>query len=531
VGTQVVAHPLDTTVDQGADHKMAQLGHFLEAGAGLWKDIDEADQKEGKEDALMGKEMKQTALGSYERGWLHVRGTLAGAEDSSKLQADFDSGKAQADATGGIEGWLKQQAAGHTQGMLDGPYADAYKAKLAEGMNAIRSTHFTKQRESLVAQGEADTINLLSGMLQGKTKDGVGVTADDYQGLRNTLKDQGIEYDDKRWSELGHKALQAAAIFGNVQAIDAAQAQAKDGSKSFGQLTDADFFQLRHYAQAVLIQNAHQEREALKFDYEKRVNDAMYPVMKMAMTDQAKAQMMFNQLALQGDVFKSHPEDLQKYQQMLVQTGDRALTLDERESENHLMEEIWKGKAQPQDIFAAKLPSKSTLNLMTVYMDKWKVERAAQAQERQAAAMTGLFKNQEVVQDIRSSLESLPKFPTDRYDSAVLNDVGGVYSNKVREIAAQTHTDLFRAANDAGGDVEAFSKKRTAIIEQARAHIGRVLNDAAGGVKGGAVTVPAFIQYPTWAAYVAAASRGEVPKDPELLKRTREWYESTGKMK
>jgi hypothetical protein len=246
VGTQVVAHPLDTMVDQGADHKMAQLGHFLEAGAGLWKDIDEADQKEGKEDALMGKEMKQTALGSYERGWLHVRGTIAGAEDASKLQADYDSGKAQ---------------------------------------------------------------------------------------------------------------------------------------------------------------------------------------------------------------------------------------------------------------------------------------------ERQAAAMTGLFKNQEVVQDIRSSVEMLPKFPTDRYDSAVLNDAGGVYSTKVREIAAQTHTDLFRAANDAGGDVEAFSKKRTAIIEQARAHIGRVLNDAAGGVKGGAVTVPAFIQYPTWAAYVAAASRGEVPKDPELLKRTREWYESTGKMK
>lgn len=532
VGTQVSASPVDTYVDQGMNQRMSQLNSLLDSGHALLKTIDDGEAAEGAKDAALGKEQSPSlmgrALGSYERGWMTVRGSVSGAEDASKLLAEYQAGGFDPKNPQGLEGWLQQKFKEKAQGMPDGPFKSAYEGKLMEGFNDIRATHFKTQRDSVVAQSEADTITLLGGVIKQAAKDGKGLTPESFMDVRKKLSESGIGFDDKRWSELGQKALQAAALDGNVQAIDAAQAEAQDKSKAFSTLTEGDFAQLRHHAQTVLIQRTEQEHKALKLQYETRVNDALYPIMKQAMTDQAGAQKAFAELVMKTDLFKGHPEDFSKYQQMLIQTGDRALTVEERETENDMMTQVWSGKAGPKDIFAAHLPAKSTMNLMTVYMDKWKVERAAQATEAQARAMTNLFRNQEVAQDIRSGVEALPRWPSNPMAMENLTDStnGRKYSQKVREIQAQTHADLFKAANDSQGDVAAFGKKRTAILEQARSHIERVLNDAAGGGKGGTAEVPPFVHYPSWESYRKAIEDGLVPMDPETIAANRAYFNS-----
>lgn len=113
VGTQVSASPVDTYVDQGMNQRMSQLNSLLDSGHDLIKTIDEGEAAAGAKDAALGKEQSPSlmgrALGSYERGWMTVRGTVSGAEDASKILAEYQAGGFDPKNPQGLEGWLQQK--------------------------------------------------------------------------------------------------------------------------------------------------------------------------------------------------------------------------------------------------------------------------------------------------------------------------------------------------------------------------------------------------------------------------------------
>ncbi|MGQ0595855.1 hypothetical protein [Aquabacterium sp.] len=517
IGSQVIAHPVDTMVDQGMGMKMRQLDSLLKSGQDLYATIDEGEARQGAEDAALGKPQKSTVLGSYERGWLSTRAAVNSAEDLAKVKTSFESGFDR-NTPGGIEGWLQGKYQELTKGMdMAGPYGKVYSQKMAEGFNELRALHNKQTSDSVVAQSESDYITMLHGMVKGKA--GQVVSPDDFQSVTKTMADNGIGFDPKRRDDLGKKALMALASEGNVQAIEAAKQATKDGSKPFPSITDDEFAQLEAHAQTVYIQTESRRHALMKQQYEERVNNAMYPVIKMAASGDVEGAQKAYDLLAKSDLFKSHPEDFDKFQKMLVSTGDRAMTLDQRETFNHLYEGIWTGKVGVNDIIRQHLPQKDTMALTTVYMDKWKVDRAAAASEKQADAMNNLFKNQSVMADIRSGLDALPKFPSD--STAAMLDLGGVKRQKMREIHADTQGQLYRAAAESGGDIEAFDRKRQAILDRARTHLEGVL-DSKG--RKGVMERPAFIHHESWAAYRADYEAGLIPADPEKIQATRAWF-------
>jgi hypothetical protein len=522
VGTQVVAHPVDTFVDQGMAQKMAHLQNFLEAGQSLVGAIDAKDRREGAQDAALGKEQQRTGLlGGYEAGWLSQRGAVAGAEDASKALTDYDTGFDRNNPSG-LEGWITQKTQQLTQGMQDGPYKQAYLAKLADGMNAIRGAHVKEQADWKVATAETDATTLLKGSIDAIGKAGKAITPEDYVNINQTLRDKGLNFDPKRFDELARSALAALAADGNMQAVDAAAVPGPDGKLPFPTIKAEDMAQLKHHAMAAYTSKINAQWTAQEHEWKMKENTAMGPIIQMAHSgDVASAQAELDKLNRQG-FFLAHPEDLDKWQKLTISTGDRAMTLSERKTWNAMYEGIWLGKVGPHDIVHADLPPKDTKDLTMVYMDWWKQQQANIAAGKHTDALANLFKNQVAMATLRARLDALPQIP----DAVKGLDFGGVLTNKVEEIRADATQRMYQSMADAKGDEVAFERSSSRIAELTSKHIQDVLriNGANESTRDWWLQKPAYINHDSWEGFVKDYEAGLVPKDPELVSKTYTWF-------
>jgi len=84
-GSQVVAHPVDTFVDQGSHSEnaqhAAQIQNLLEVGEQLFQLQDIRDSKEGAQDRALGVPQKEVPTSGYTRGWVSLDGAIKGQQE------------------------------------------------------------------------------------------------------------------------------------------------------------------------------------------------------------------------------------------------------------------------------------------------------------------------------------------------------------------------------------------------------------------------------------------------------------------
>lgn len=521
-GTQVVASPVDTFVDQGMGQKMSRLNNLLESGKDFLAAYDANETKEGAQDAALGKEMKKTVLGSYEKGWLGVRGALSGAEDLEKVKASFANGFDRT-APGGIEKWLQDRHQELTKGMQEGPYAEAYRAQLAKGFTELRLKHFEEQKDAVVAQHENDVVKLLVAGVKNKTD----ITPEDFATVRKTLKEQGMGMDDKRFDQLGKNALDILAGDGNVQAIRAARKAMQDGSNAFPTIAEEQMEALEDKAATVKIQKHEQVRRAIKEEHEQAVLDAVAPIIKLAQSGGSKeAQSQFDAL-VQSRLFDHDPKSIELYQKMLVSVADKSDTLEQNEKFNDVTLNILTKGWGLREIQASGLTPKLLREAYMTYDRKHREDREAAAANR-AAASAGraaaaaekallVTSSREFSPAVKDALGVLPEPPKLRGD--YVTALAKKQHETVRQIRADTESQLVKMASQRGTDMDGWRQDVVRIRENAQRRIERALD--AKDPK----NIPDYrLRFETWAEYLHAAKSGHMPADVAELEEAHALY-------
>ncbi len=520
-GTQVVARPVDTYVDQGADNKMRQLAGLLDAGQALYKTIDETDQKEGAKDRALGMPKKATVLGSYEHGWLSLDGSIKGKEDAEKLAASFSTGFDR-NAPGGVDGWLQARSQELTKGMQPGPFSEAYTKKLTEGFQAIRDKHFQEQKDSVTATAETNVVSLLAGAARAKTNKGEAVTVDDFLGVRQSLADSGLGLDTTRMDKLGHAALKALASEGNYQAIRAARKGNKDGLMAFPTLAEDDLSALEQHAATVYLNKQEAAHKAVKEEHHDKVSATMFPIIQAAQAGKTgDAQKAFDSVVASG-VFAHEPEAIDKWQRMLVSTGDKSDSFEQVDLYNKVTLSILEDGWNMKQIQSAGLSPKLMRDAFGVYARKRSEDRQAASEGRTEARTAKALETASRITSgadfrptLHATLEELPKLEGYAKEA----DFTGKKGQAVRAIRADTEKELVRTAMERGSDIDGWRQDVVRIRENAKRR-----TEAAMGSKDVQHLPPAFIRHDTWEEYKAAQGRGEYEANMAELEAARKWF-------
>lgn len=521
VGTQVVARPVDTFEDTGMAQKMTRLNHMLEAGTDLMKTIDEVDTKQGAQDAALGKEMKKTVLGSYEKGWLGVRGAIAGAEDMEKVKASYENGFDR-NAPGGLEKFLQDRHQELTKGMQRGPYADAYAARLATGFNELRLKHFDEQRDAVVAQHENDVVRLLVGGVKGKTE----ISPEDFNTVRNTLKEQGMGMDPKRFDQLGKNALSILAGDGNVQAIRAARKAQADGTNAFPTIPEEDMERLEDHAVTVRLQKQEAADKLIKTDHEHQVADTMFPIIQLAQAGNTMdAQKAFDKV-VSSNLFAHEPQAIEKWQRLLVSTGDKSDSFEQVALLNKVSLGILSDGWGLREIQSSGLTPKLMRDAFLMFDHKRREERQAaseaKAQERAAQALdksTRITGGADFRPTVKATLEMLPEMGKEAKDM----DFSGKHAQAVQAIRVDAEQELIRTAVARGSDIDAWRQDVVRIRENAIKRTEVAIKAPLSEMPN---LPPANIRHDSWADYVAAAKRGEYGDNVAELDAARKWFKA-----
>jgi hypothetical protein len=532
VGTQVVASPVDTFEDQGMGQKMSRLNNLLESGKDLLAAYDASETKQGAQDRALGMPKKETVLGSYEQGWLGLDGAIKGQQDAEKVRTSFASAFDRS-APGGLEKWLQDRQGELMQGMKPGPFAAAYRVKLAEGFQSLREQHATEQREAVTAQAEGNVITLLTGAARGKSNKGEAVTVDDFLGVRQALADSGLGMDDTRMDKLGHSALKVLAGEGDVQAIRAAMQANKDGVRAFPTLGDDALYALENHAINVKLDKHEAAEKAIKLEHEHKVSDTMFPIIQMAQAGStSEAQKAFDRV-VSSNLFAHEPKSIEMWQRLIVSTGDKSDSFEQVERLNQVTMNILTKGWGLKEIQASGLTPKLMRDAFVMFDHKRREERQAASEARAAARQEAsaarfsqaLEKSHSITvgadfkPTIKAVLEALPAMPESR--RMIDQTTGSRRLSAVKAIKADTEKELIRTAVARGSDLEGWRKDIVRIRDNATERTRQVIDtQQPGNIR------PAFIRHGTWDAYKKAAQAGEYGDDLAELDEARQWFET-----
>lgn len=529
VFTQTVARPVDTYTQPAADPRMHRIASFLEAGEELVSAMDLVDTKQGAQDRALGMPKKETVLGSYERGWLTLDGSIKGQQDAEKVRTSFASGFNR-NAPGGLESWIQERQRELMQGMKPGPFADAYRVKLAQGFQSLRDQHSQEQRAAVTATVENNAVTLLAGAARAKGAKGEVVTAEDFLGVRRTLAESGLGFDDVRMDKLGHAALKLLAGEGNVQAVRAARKAAQDGTMAFPTLGEDELSALEGRAITVRLNKEEAADKAIKEEHETKVNESMFTIIQMAQAGRTKdAQKAFDGL-VSTDLFAHEPHAIEKWQRMLVNVGDKADSIEQVELLNHVTLNILTQGWGLREIQASGLSPRLMRDAFLMHAQKRREDRQEASEARAAArADAAAAKAARVTStpDFKSIMDatmaSIPKKAMSASNAYIDGETGHPRANAMAAIRADAERELLRTALARGSDIEGWNKDVVRIRDSANLRIQQVANTA-----NSANIRPAFIRHGTWAEYMEASKRGEYGANLSELEEARKWFHKQG---
>lgn len=510
VGTQVVASPVDTFVDQGMGQKMSRLNSLLESGQDLLAAYDANETKQGVQDRALGLPKKETVLGSYEQGWLGLDGAIKGQQDAEKVRTSFATGFDRS-APGGLEKWLQERQRELMQGMKPGPFVDAYRPKLAGVFQSLREQHATEQRDAVTAQAENNIITMFTGAIRAKDKEGQPITPEDFLTVRKHLADAGLGVDDVRMDKLGQDALKVLADEGNYQALKAAKT-------AFPTIHEDDLSALERHAMTVFTTKQEHADRLVKLDYEARVSSALSPLFMQAQTGDLDGAMAGFSKLVAGKMFAHSPLDIDKYQKALQSISDKSETVRQRElfieaAEGSRLGNWGASKIINSGVHPSKIPT-----LLSMLGERHAEERRAMSDARadaRADRQFAVIRQPDFSASVKDVLSVVPEL--DKTQKTL--DFTGKKAQALRELRADAQRELITFAGQHGSDMGAYQESASKVRESVRkraAAITEATTDAA--------ILPGHIRYPNKRAFLKAYEAGEFPKNAQQVQDHIDFY-------
>lgn len=518
-GTQVISHPVDTFVDQGSHPELAQhaaqFQNLLDAGEQMFQLRDAREAKQGAQDRALGVPQKEAPTNAYTRGWTTLNGVVQGQQDMDKIRATYATGFDRSDL-GGFDKWAQEQTEQRLKGMQPGPFLEAYKTKLAEGLIELRGKHSEEQKSWVVAKAETNIIDVLAGAIRAKA--GQPVTPEDFLKVKQTIHESGLGVDDSRWDQLGQNALKVLAGEGNYQAIRAARKATAEGSKAFPTLGEDDLSALEHHAQTVFLQKQEAADKAVKMDYETRVSQSVSPLFIQAQSGDLEGAMAGFSKLVSGGMFAHSPLDIDKYQKALQSISDKAETVDQRERFIEAAEGARLGNWTASKIIHSGVHPSKIPSLLSMMGERQAEERRAMSEARADARedrKLAVIRQPEFSASVKDVLSVIPEM--DSYQKSL--DFTGKKAQALRELRADANRELISFASQHGSDMEKYQEAVGKVREQVRKRAEAVMTSTKTSD-----ILPSHIRYATKREFLQAYRSGAFPQDPQQVQEHITFY-------
>ncbi|RZI86376.1 MAG: hypothetical protein EOP38_01690 [Rubrivivax sp.] len=510
---------MDTFVDQGSHPELAQhaaqFQNLLDAGEQMFQLRDAREAKQGAQDRALGVPQKEAPTNAYTRGWTTLNGVVQGQQDMDKIRATYATGFDRSDL-GGFDKWAQEQTEQRLKGMQPGPFLEAYKTKLAEGLIELRGKHSEEQKSWVVAKAETNIIDVLAGAIRAKA--GQPVTPEDFLKVKQTIHESGLGVDDSRWDQLGQNALKVLAGEGNYQAIRAARKATAEGSKAFPTLGEDDLSALEHHAQTVFLQKQEAADKAVKMDYETRVSQSVSPLFIQAQSGDLEGAMAGFSKLVSGGMFAHSPLDIDKYQKALQSISDKAETVDQRERFIEAAEGARLGNWTASKIIHSGVHPSKIPSLLSMMGERQAEERRAMSEARADARedrKLAVIRQPEFSASVKDVLSVIPEM--DSYQKSL--DFTGKKAQALRELRADANRELISFASQHGSDMEKYQEAVGKVREQVRKRAEAVMTSTKTSD-----ILPSHIRYATKREFLQAYRSGAFPQDPQQVQEHITFY-------